>query len=244
VKARDVCGISPIGAAEATRLARTEYERFGQVLRSLGAGEWSRATECPEWDVRLLAAHVLGAAEANASPAEMAWQLWQGRRGIAIDVDAVSAVQVRDRRHLSPAGLLRRFGQAAPGAVCWRARWRRLAGFVPFRVGAPVHETWRLAYLMDVIYTRDVWMHRIDVCRATGREMTLTREHDGRVVADVVAEWGRRHGRPFLLDLAGPAGGVFFSGKGGAHLAEDAVEFCRAVSGRTASATLDTIVPF
>ena len=27
-----------------------------------------------------------------------------------------------------------------------------------------------LAYLMDIVYTRDVWMHRIDICRATGRQ--------------------------------------------------------------------------
>ena len=43
---------------------------------------------------------------------------------------------------------------------------------------------------MDMVWTRDVWMHRIDITRATGRPLVgkLTAEHDGRIVADIVAE--------------------------------------------------------
>lgn len=120
-----------------------------------------------------------------------------------------------------------------------------MAGLLPLRVGAPVHETWRLAYLVDIIYTRDVWMHRVDVCRATGREPVLTEDHDGRVVADIVADWARRHGRPFDPELTGPAGGSFAYGPGGPRLADDAVEFCRALSGRgPGAAALGTTVPF
>jgi len=37
--------------------------------------------------------------------------------------------------------------------------------------------------------------------------MVLTPDHDARIVADVVAEWAGRHGRPFTLHLTGPAGG-------------------------------------
>lgn len=61
----------------------------------------------------------------------------------------------------------------------------------------------------------------------------LTPEHDGRLVADVVGEWARRHGRPFTLRLTGPAGGHFAAGGGGDETVElDAVEFCRILSGR------------
>jgi hypothetical protein len=52
-----------------------------------------------------------------------------------------------------------------------------------------------------VIYTRDTWMHRMDTARAVGVDVALTPEHDGRIVADVVADWARRHGRPFELEL-------------------------------------------
>jgi hypothetical protein len=88
-------------------------------------------------------------------------------------------------------------------------------------------------------------MHRVDITRATGREMVLTADHDGRLVADVVAEWARRHGQPFTLHLTGPAGGVFTQGTGGDELTLDAVEFCRTLSGRANGAGLLTQeVPF
>src|SRR2546430_1119880 len=81
-----------------------------------------------------------------------------------------------------------------------------------------------LGSLMDVIHTRDCWMHRIDISRATGRDLVLTPEHDGRFVADVVGEWARRHGEPFTLTLTGPAGGTYVAGDGGGHIELDAVE--------------------
>lgn len=94
------------------------------------------------------------------------------------------------------------------------------------------NETWLLGYLIDTIYTRDVWMHRVDVARATGRDLELTAEHDGRLVADVVAEWARRHGRSFTLVLDGPAGGTFTAPGEGPELRLDAVDFARTVAGR------------
>jgi hypothetical protein len=81
-------------------------------------------------------------------------------------------------------------------------------------------------------FTRDVWMHRVDIARATGKTMELTAEHDGRIVADVVAEWATTHGQPFELRLDGPAGGAFRAGEGGETVQLDAVEFIRVLSGR------------
>ena len=85
---------------------------------------------------------------------------------------------------------------------------------------------------MDVIYTRDSWMHRVDLSRATEKPLVLIPNHDGRLVADVVRDWADRHGRPFLLELEGPAGGSYASGAGGEEYSLDAVEFCRILSGR------------
>jgi hypothetical protein len=93
-------------------------------------------------------------------------------------------------------------------------------------------ERWKIAFLMDIVFTRDTWMHRGDIARATGRELVLTADHDGRIVADAVADWARRHGRPFRLLLDGPAGGAFVQGNDGVELQLDAVEFCRVLSGR------------
>ncbi|HEY6377895.1 MAG TPA: hypothetical protein VI316_01820, partial [Candidatus Dormibacteraeota bacterium] len=106
-------------------------------------------------------------------------------------------------------------------------------------------ERWQLGYLVDTVFTRDTWIHRLDISRATGREMVLTPDHDGRLVAGVAAEWARRHGRPFSLSLTGPAGGAWCVGDGGDPLELDALDFCSALSGRApGSGLLATPVPF
>jgi hypothetical protein len=59
-----------------------------------------------------------------------------------------------------------------------------------------VDEPWTFGFVIDTILTRDCWMHRVDTSRATGRDPVLTADHDGIIVADVVAEWSSRYGRP------------------------------------------------
>jgi uncharacterized protein (TIGR03083 family) len=113
---------------------------------------------------------------------------------------------------------------------------------VPQAVGG-IDESWTLGFLVDVVLTRDTWMHRVDVARAAGQEPELTADHDGVLVADVVAEWAGRHGQPCTLTLTGPAGGSWTFGTGGPELTDDAVEFCRGLSGRGTPA-LGTEVPF
>jgi len=103
--------------------------------------------------------------------------------------------------------------------------------YAPIPFGPPVG--WEpLKYLLDVGFTRDVWCHRIDVCCATNRPMQLTPEHDGRLVADIVAEWASIHGQPFELILEGPAGGTFAQGSDGERVEVDAIDFVRTLSGR------------
>jgi hypothetical protein len=98
---------------------------------------------------------------------------------------------------------------------------------------------------VDTIFTRDTWMHRLDISRATGRPMELTTGHDGRLVADVVTEWAHRHGQPFALTLTGPAGGQWRSGEAGEHLQFDALDFCWIAAGRQpATGLMATKVPF
>ena len=87
--------------------------------------------------------------------------------------------------------------------------------------------------------------HGAPVASTLQRAQLLTPEHDGGIVADVVAEWARRHGQPFTIDLEEPAGGSFTTGAGGEQIAIDAVEFCRILSGRATGAGLLTQeVPF
>jgi hypothetical protein len=77
-----------------------------------------------------------------------------------------------------------------------------------------------------------VWAHRIDIHAAIDRPMHLTADHDGRLVADIVAEWSDIHDQPFELVLEGPAGGKFSHGTGGERVEIDALDFIRTLSGR------------
>ena len=102
---------------------------------------------------------------------------------------------------------------------------------LPLPFGPPVG--WKpLKYLLDVGFTRDVWAHRIDICVAIGRGMVLTSDHDGRLVADLVAEWASLHGQPFDLVLDGTAGGRFSQGVDGELVEIDAIDFVRTLCGR------------
>lgn len=252
----EVTTIAPLAHDEAMRLQAGELGRTLALLRSLDERDWTAPTDCPAWDVSAMCQHVLGACEAGASMRENAHQMRLGRayrkkNGGPLEA-ALSAVQVRERAGLSPAQVVDRLASVAPRTVRGRTRTPAVVRrHVKIAVDGPVFETWRLGYLVDTIYLRDLWMHRVDVARATGRPLELSVGHDGRIVADIVAEWARRHGQPFVLDLAGPAGATYSQGAGGTerataeHLTLDAVEFARTLAGRAeGGGLLATIIPF
>src|SRR5262249_20113617 len=132
---------------------------------------------------------------------------------------------------LSNTDLVTQLNSVGPQAV--KGRWGTPppARYLPIPFGPPIG--WKpLKYLLDVGFTRDVWWHRIDICGATGRAMSLPADHDGRPVADIVAELADLHGQPFDLVLEGPAGGKFTSGVNGERVEIDAIDFIRTLSGR------------
>ncbi len=239
----------------AMRLARTEYERTIDALADLSPKDWQRRTDCPAWDVRQLACHMVGMATMASNPLEGARQqkiaVAEAKAHGGPLVDSLTALQVREREGLRPAEIVEAARRIAPRA----ARGRRLTpGLIRRRALPDVQvvngqeETWTIGYLLDVILTRDPWMHRIDIARATGRPHHVTADHDGVIVDDVVHEWAERHGRPYRLELTGPAGGRWAStDQPGStdEISMDAVEFCHTLSGRgTGHGLLTTQVPF
>ena len=249
----DVSTIEPLTHDEAMRHQAHELDRTLALLRTLDAAAWTASTDCPAWDIRAMYQHVLGACEAGASIRENVHQLRQARahrkqHGGPLEA-ALSAVQVRERAGLSPEQILERLTATAPTTVRGRARTPALVRrHARLAVDGPVHETWKLGYLIDTIYLRDLWMHRADAARAVDRPLELSASHDGRVVADIVAEWARRHGQPFTLDLTGPAGGTYACQPDhphAEHISLDAIGFCRVLAGRGhPTGLLTTIVPF
>jgi len=242
--------IAPITRREAEELARTEYARLAELLRSLDPGEWAMPTDCELWDVRAMAGHSAGMMSDFTSLRSVFRRMWAASKAAKAAggpvIDSMTAQQVAVNASLSTSDLIAAVEVVGPNAAHWRTH-----AFAPFRampmkqeVGGAT-ETWRMGYLLDVILTRDPWMHRVDITRATGRPMRLTPEHDGRIVADVVAEWARRHGQPFTLTLTGPLSATYVAGDGGEAITIDAVELCRVLSGRaTGHGLLTTEVPF
>jgi uncharacterized protein (TIGR03083 family) len=239
---------APLGHHEAMGLAETEFARMVEHLRTLSAQDWPKPTVCELWDVRAMASHVLAMAEAQASMSQFAHDFRAaGKRSSGKMIDAMTAVQVAERASMTPEAIISRLATIAPKAVKARRRTPTLVRrAIRIKQDPPFDsEKWRFGYLVDTIFTRDTWMHRLDISRATGTPMVLTAAHDGRLVTDVVGEWGRRHGQAFSLTLTGPAGGQWQVGDEGEHLELDALDFCWTVGSRQpGSGLLATEVPF
>jgi uncharacterized protein (TIGR03083 family) len=225
-----------ISRTEARVLAEAEFRRFADLMRSLEPAEWSKPTECTGWDVRRMALHVLGAADAQASVREFIHQLRKGRPlNKEIDshhwVDGINELQIRERARLRNDEIVAQLEAIGPKAVNGRFGTPLPLRYLPISFGPPVG--WKpLNYLLEVGFTRDVWVHRIDISVATERAMELTADHDGRLLADVVAEWSALHGEPFELVIDGPAGGKFTQGAGGERVEITLTDFIRVLTER------------
>jgi uncharacterized protein (TIGR03083 family) len=159
----------------AMRLAATEYERCVEAFRILSPAQWATPTDCPAWDVRQLAAHMLGMAEMAASIRENLRQQRKAAKMVKVDggpyIDALTQLQVDERADWTPARITERYAARAPKAAAGR---RRTPSFVRSRTMPQaqevngVTEPWTFGYLIDVILTRDPWMHRMDIAAATG----------------------------------------------------------------------------
>jgi uncharacterized protein (TIGR03083 family) len=231
---------------DAGEVALAAYQQLFDLLEGLSSADWTAPTECAGWTVRDMVGHLLGAARANASMREnlrqQVWGLRHPRSYGGNPLDAVNALQIADHARLDPNQLLGALRDAAPAAIKGRMRTAAplRATTVPLATGGSTASgmpgSVKLGHLVDVIYTRDVWMHTIDIARAVGQPLDVTEPVNRRIVADVVAEWTRRHRQPVNLVLVGPAGGHYGSAEPttdpDAPTEHDAIEFCRILSGR------------
>ena len=232
---------------EAMVRAETEYERLLALVDDLAEQDWSSPTDCTGWDVRAMLGHLLGMLEMLADHTETTRQATAAaqakQRSGGLWLDALTALQVAEHASWSTAQLISGLHETAPRALAARRATTAELRAAPYATDFPGERVWTLGYLLDVIHTRDPWLHRVDISRATGRDLVLSAEHDGRIVCDVVADWASRHRQPFTLRLTGPAGGryavgtvgtVGTVGDSGPEIEVDAIEFCRILSGRAA----------
>ena len=140
-----------------------------------------------------MAAHLAGACAGHASWAEFKRQNIQNPYlpEAEMKIDGINQRQVEDRAEATPNDLIAELREVGPKAIRTRQRLPGLLRAIPVPFGPPLG-TVPIGYMTDLIYVRDMWMHRVDICQATGREMALTPDHDGRIIALVMRDLGKR----------------------------------------------------
>jgi uncharacterized protein (TIGR03083 family) len=244
-----VADIYPIDHKEGMALAETEYRRYTDMLEGLRPEDWDLQTVNTDWSVKQLTQHVLGFAESNASFRVFVKDMLAGKKranlkGYDHFIHGMNEVQVEDREHLTAGELVAQWKATWPKALKGRRHFPRFMRSIPLDFGPVIGKKPMGSYLMDVVFTRDTWMHRIDTCRAVGLDPVLTPDHDGRLIEDMVAEWTSLYDLSITLNLEGPAGGTYVRGTGEDELTIDAVEWIWILSGRgTGTGLLEKELP-
>src|SRR3954470_15700295 len=113
-----------LGWDAAMDLAATEYDRVATLLGQLEPAQWAAPTDCPAWDVRAMAGHMLGMAQMVATPAEMERQQVASHEAAARSgtsaLDALTALQVEQNKDLDTAELVQQMRTVAPQAASSR----------------------------------------------------------------------------------------------------------------------------
>lgn len=175
--------ITPVSTPEAAQIAALEVQQVLNLLGQLDGDDWTQPTDCSEWNVRDMAAHLAGACAMWASWGQFFHQAILNPHILktVVTVDALNRRQLEDRAGTAPRELITELREVGPKAVRTR---QNLPGLIrKIRIPAqPMPGTMSLAYLVDVIYPRDQWMHRMDICRATGKTLVITPGHDERLL--------------------------------------------------------------
>src|SRR5260370_1446312 len=108
----------PLGHKEAMVLAETEFARMVAHLRTLSSEDWRKPTVCELWDVRAMASHVLGMADAQASMRQFVHDFRAAsKRSSGKMIDAMTAAQVAERASMTSEGIISRLEEIAPKAA-------------------------------------------------------------------------------------------------------------------------------
>jgi uncharacterized protein (TIGR03083 family) len=219
--------------------AVAEYDALLTMVDRFSAADWRQQTDCTAWRVREMVAHLAGAAEEACRLPVMARHQVAALNGVRRRdgslVDLLCEVQIADRAALSDVELAADLHRWAAGAPDGRRRQPGLVRLAPLPPFAGLRRGARLSYLLDVVYLRDVWLHRVDLHRATGVDLPTSSAEDevvAQVVRDLDLEWD---GPAFVLELTGRGAGRWAVGEGEpvATVAEDSVALMRLLSGRS-----------
>jgi hypothetical protein len=168
-----------------------------------------------------MAAHLVGSAAGQASPLEFLRQKRGGKPickelGSPFWWDGMNELQVRERASATTEQLISGWTTVSAKALKSRTKMPRpIAGLKLLNLPEPV-----------------------------GRQPDHDAAHDGRILADIIAEWAATHRKPLTLVLDGPTGGTFVHGTGGEEVHISVVDFVRTLAERTtASGVLRHTLP-
>ncbi len=234
-------GIPYTTASEAYTLLQVELERFLTLLEKLEADDWNKPTACTAWTVRDMLAHQAGGYASGSGYLELIRQYSARPQNGQLPEDAINALQIRERQAKSPYEVIAELRQVGPPAIHnWAYRFRLAKQLTRLiKVSHPVSGTISFEYLMWVIHSRDTWMHRLDICRATDHHFQQSAEHDGRIAALVMLDVAksltpRLQNQVLVFELTGVAGGTWKVGAGEAvaKVRMDVLDFNIFASGR------------
>src|SRR5512135_857292 len=173
-------------ADESITLLRTALERFLGLVETLGPDDWTKPTACTAWTVRDILAHQAGGYASGTGYKEMIHQYLRIPKKVQLPEDAINETQLAERAGKTPAELIAELRQVGPVAIeKWAYQFELMKWIaIPHQVAGRLS----LRHLMWVIHSRDTWMHRLDICRATGRKFKQTAAHDGRIAALVMRD--------------------------------------------------------
>jgi len=224
----------------AMQVAANENLLFSELIGSLGPEDWDGPTDCDLWSVRDIVAHLIGWGEGLTSPREGLHQFAASRRRVREmggSTNAQNQIQVEDRRDMTIDELIAAYERASARLLKLRNRigvvGRAIPWYNPILGGFAT-----VGFVADSIFTRDTFMHRIDISLATDRELVMGL-HQDLLIADIVRDWAGRAGIPVRVELEGSGGGTFVNQDARVTVRTSAVDFCRAMTGRIPPESLD-----
>jgi len=244
IHAQDGTAIPKLQHDEAMVMSREELNRFLDLITSLDASDWDKQTACPLWTVKDVVAHQAGHVRGFVSVGSFLAQLSPTllfpylRKGMDM-LDAWNQGQVDKRKSMTPADLIDEIQTHAEASL--KGKDSVPAFLSKPKMPAPgLDQPRSMAYVFDVTYVRDMWMHRIDICQATGRDFPLDDGHDQRTVDLIVRDLALKctkglSGRSVILNLTDLANGHYRVGQSAspeATLTMDTITFCLLTSGR------------
>ena len=215
---------------------------FIDLLRGFGPGQWARPTVCPGWDVKDVAAHVLGDHLGRLSRHRDGYTAQGPRDGedLPAFLDRFNGEWVTATRRLSPGLLIEQLTVAGNQiAEFWQTVDMDALGEAVSWAGSGPAPAW-LDAARDF---SEYWTHHQQICEATGDAGLTGPEYLGpvidtfmRALPHTLRHAGGPDGTVFQMTVTGPGGGEWTCVRGpGARGAPGGWRLQRQPAGRPAA---------